>query len=138
MNDPRYKLELHLHRDSYQGSSGPVLTCSLYATLKPVADDNRAPTMRASMFLTSGEDFGGEYVYLVMSHTGVRLSFKHQEVGNIRSDERDRIHALLLELRGVDYRFTPDLFGFLKKDGSDVEQRFSLNFPVIEANHDNG
>lgn len=140
MTDDRYALELSLNRGSYRASASGdlILTCALYATFGPSGKDDHAPRIRTSMFLTSS-DIDSEHMRLVMTHTGVTLNFGHNDIDNIHSVERDRLHALLKELRGVIYKYTPDLFGFLRKDGSDVPQVYSLAFPSgIEEDKGNG
>lgn len=131
MTDDRYTLELCLSRSSYGMRESRALTSALYARFGPSGKADH-PRIRTSMFLTSA-DGCIEDVRLVMTHTGLTLDFCHNSIDNIHKDERDRLHALLLELRGVKYRYTADMFGFLRKDGSDVPQIFDLAFPVVQA-----
>lgn len=128
MTDKRYTLELCLNRGSYGTGKHEVLTSALYASFGPSGKEDH-PRIRTSMFLTN-TDPDLENVRMVMTHTGVTLDFSQTTIDNIHKDERDRLHALLQELRGVRYQYTRDIFGFLKKDGLDVAQHFKLTFPA--------
>ncbi|MGK5033167.1 hypothetical protein [Janthinobacterium sp. MDT1-19] len=133
LNDPRYQLEITVNRGVMEIGilNDRKATCAIYVRFVASEKDDKAPAMRASHWWCA--DANDANVHLVMTHTGCRFTVDHFEVDNIISAERDRLHALFSELRGVRYTFVQNMFGFLEKDGSDKEQIVELPFPMIAA-----
>jgi hypothetical protein len=133
LNDPRYQLEITVNRDvmGVEMLKERRATCAVYVRFVASEKDKKAPGMRASHWWCAGDNEID--VHLVMSHTGCRFTIDYLDVENITSSERDKLHALFCELRGVRYTYVQNMFGFLEKDGSDEKQLFEIPFPLIAA-----
>lgn len=133
LNDPQYQLEITLNRGVFKNDmlKERQATCAIYVRFLATRNDNKAPAMRVSHWWCA--DDNETDVHLVMTHTGCRFTVEHLEVDNLACSERDRLHALFSELRGVRYSYVQNMFGFLEKDGTDKKQVFELPFPLIAA-----
>lgn len=136
LNDSKYQLEITLRRDVMKMMNTKKLTatCAIYVRFGSVNKDDKAPSIFVSHWWCA--DDGKTDVHLVMTHTGCRVNIENIDFENLASSERDRLHAFFSELRGVRYSYVQDMFGFVKKDGTDRKQVFEIPFPLITAEPD--
>lgn len=116
-------------------AGGWVTHCGLYVTIEPASADkarekyHAVPMIRFSNWLSSIDDILGT-VNLTVNQHGMRLMLPNGEIDCIDIKDRERLLAFLGELRGVQLKYVANLFGFLRKDGSDKEIVTELRFPA--------
>jgi hypothetical protein len=144
MRDPDYTLRVAIIRDSYKSDFKippfhATSSVNLYLQRKDKNKERGVSTVASFGWYHSTfyiEEMRGEIpvLHLVKQNVDLRLSLPNGiEIQDIKASERDAILALLKELRGLKIRYTADLFGFLRKDGSDKPQDIELPFPELVA-----
>jgi hypothetical protein len=102
---------------------GPCDAAKRSAEHKPV------PRVRFFEHMTSSQD-SSKKIRVTCARKSISIWLPSGEIEEIDIRERDRLLAFLNELRGVEIAYTPNLFGFLDKDGSDKEIITQLPFPM--------
>ncbi len=134
LNDPKYQLEVVVNHDVFNpGLRSGVwqATCAIYCRFVSREGIDKAPCIKVSKWWCA--DDNPTDVHLVMTHQGCRFTVDDFSIENLAKNERDKLHALFSQLRGVRYTYIQNMFGFLDKDGTDKALVFELPFPAITA-----
>jgi hypothetical protein len=133
--DKKFVLRMTLSRNHYkQTFGGWTATCGLFIYLGPeIETDNDALLIRVSHWWHSDDDNLARIV-LTGGNKGFRLTLPNAEVCFLAFEERGRLLEFLGQLRGVELHYTADIFGFLRKDGSDKAVVTPLPFPISQNN----
>lgn len=136
MLDPAYTLGLTLSRDAWKNEfdNSYVASCVLSVYLRATDQGSKsAPSMSYRFYACKSEEEDDDLArcHITVESAGIRLAVGDGEVQQIHKKERDRLLAFLQELRGVRIHYIADLFGFLKKDGSDRPVVYDHPFPIL-------
>lgn len=109
-------------------------TCGLYIVIEPSdaaerANENRpSPRIQFSNWMTSSDAL--QSVHVSGNREGFRITLPNGQISDVALTEKDRLLAFLHELRGIQIKYVANIFGFLRKDGSDKEVITELRFPA--------
>lgn len=115
-------------------------TCNLYIAIEPVEAAKRAkecrpvPRVSFSNYLNSSDNL--KTLHVSGNRAGLRMMLPNGEIDFIDRREQERLLAFLNELRGIRLKYVANIFGFIEKDGSDVEVVTELRFPAETCNPD--
>ena len=107
-----------------------VATCTLSAIVGPVKEDDYMTPRVAFTHSWASDDHGLARVHLVSGQKGLDLRLPNGEVGPVEFADRQKLLEFLGQLAGIELHYTADLFGFLKKDGSDTPVLTAQPFPI--------
>lgn len=127
-------LTMSLTRDREQFDS---FYCGLYCHIE-TPDKSDGPFFSLDNFWHSNDNDSLARIRLVKERQGFRLTLPSGSIRPIDAQEQDRLLDLLSHLRGIELHYTPDLFGFLKKDGSDKPRIIKQPFPTPLKKHAEG
>lgn len=116
----------------YDADMGWAASCGWYVRIEPakIPEQSNGPVPRLSFSHWMHSGSSEETVNLTGAQHGLALRPPIGEIGPIDFKDRERLLSFLKELRGVKLKYVANLFGFLKKDGSDQEVVFDLPFPA--------